>query len=80
MREREERKRETIIIAACSARVDHARDLAAGTCRQTTRSDLTPEIIIPEMMKACIGEIKRKLCIVLQNSHLNLHSFSQLNK
>lgn len=29
-------KRETIIIAACSARVDHARDLAAGT-RSTVR-------------------------------------------
>lgn len=32
-RERVKKKRETIIITACPARVDHARDLAAGTRR-----------------------------------------------
>jgi len=40
-----EKKRETIIIAACPARVDHARDLAAGTRRRTVRSDFTLRMI-----------------------------------
>lgn len=49
------KKRETIIIAACSARVDHARDLAAGTRRRMAQS-----LLQKQSAKAYISELEKE--------------------